>query len=449
VIVTDVEPLPPAEAAWRASGGARPTWLCLPGTADPPAALAIGVGHDVVACDPVAVVRAGPGGGLAALDRLEVEWQRARARWASGRPEVPIGVAALSYELGRSFEPVLGPSRHASQWPEVDVCFYDALWIRDARNGRARIVAATEEARRALVARLSTAPSARRRDGAGAARARGAGLAPLEPPEAHLAGVAAVLDYIHAGDVYQVNLARRLHALLDPTDPLGLGLFARLRDGAPAPHALWLADAETGRAIVGNSPERLLRADGRGAIETFPIKGTRSRAVDPEADRRAAAELRTSTKDAAEHAMIVDLERNDLGRVCEVGSVHVAALGALVSLPTVHHLVSRVAGRLRPDVDLSALLRATFPGGSITGAPKIRAMQIIDELEPGPRGPYCGATGWLGAAGDLDLAVAIRTARLEPGGLTLWTGGGVVADSTPASELAETTTKAAAFALVL
>jgi anthranilate/para-aminobenzoate synthase component I len=144
--------------------------------------------------------------------------------------------------------------------------------------------------------------------------------------------------------------------------------------------------------------------------------------------------------------MIVDLERNDLGRVCRPGTVEVAGLARLVSLPTVHHLESTVRGVLRPGVGLAALLEATFPGGSITGAPKRRAMQIIDELETGPRGVYTGATGWLGAAGDLDLAVAIRTATLRQGRLELSVGGGIVIDSTPEGELAETEVKARAFA---
>jgi para-aminobenzoate synthetase component 1 len=143
--------------------------------------------------------------------------------------------------------------------------------------------------------------------------------------------------------------------------------------------------------------------------------------------------------------MIVDLERNDLGRVCETGSVAPVDLFQPLALPTVHHLVSTVRGRLRPEVGLPELLAATFPGGSITGAPKLRAMQIIDELEPARRGPYTGATGWLGAAGDLDLAVAIRTAWVRGGALTVWVGGGVVADSDPEAELDETRVKAEAF----
>jgi anthranilate/para-aminobenzoate synthase component I len=152
-----------------------------------------------------------------------------------------------------------------------------------------------------------------------------------------------------------------------------------------------------------------------------------------------------SAKDRAEHVMIVDLERNDLGRVCRTGSVRVDELMRLCALPTVFHLVSTVRGRLRADVGLEALLRATFPGGSVTGAPKRRAMEIIDELEPARREIYTGATGWLGAAGDLDLAVAIRTATVTAGRLSLWVGGGIVADSDPAAEWEETEVKARAF----
>jgi len=177
-------------------------------------------------------------------------------------------------------------------------------------------------------------------------------------------------------------------------------------------------------------------------VETRPIKGTRPRGDGRARDAALAAELEADAKERAEHVMIVDLERNDLGRVAAIGSVTVQAYARVESHPTVHHLVSSVAGRVRPDVGLAQLLRATFPGGSITGAPKRRAMQIIDELEPAARGPYTGATGWLGAAGDLDLAVAIRTALVSGGRLSLSIGGGIVADSTPEGEYEETLVKA-------
>jgi anthranilate/para-aminobenzoate synthase component I len=274
-------------------------------------------------------------------------------------------------------------------------------------------------------------------------------LQPLEPPGRHLQAVARVQDYLRAGDAYQVNLARRLGATCRSANPLidppGLALFTKLQAESPAPHALWLADTEAGRALIGNSPERFLKLDTRGEIVTEPIKGTRPRASGP-ADEAWARHLVADPKDHAEHVMIVDLERNDLGRICQTGSVVVEDPLRLLPLPSVFHLVTTVRGRLRPGVELPEILRAYFPGGSITGAPKIRAMEIIDELEAACRGPYTGATGWLGAAGDLDLAVAIRTATLEGEWLTLWVGGGVVVDSTPEGELEETTVKARAFA---
>jgi para-aminobenzoate synthetase component I len=264
-------------------------------------------------------------------------------------------------------------------------------------------------------------------------------LAAADPEAQHLAAVARVLEYVRAGDVYQVNLARRLTAAVHAGGgPLGWAAMQRLEADSPAPHALWLCDQAAGRALLGNSPERFLRVTSDRRIETRPIKGTRARG--------GAATLAASAKDRAEHVMIVDLERNDLGRVCETASVRVESLLRPVALPTVDHLVSTVAGRLREGAGLPEILRATFPGGSVTGAPKIRAMEIIDELEPARRGPYTGATGWLGAGGDLDLAVAIRTALVDDGRLTLWVGGGVVADSVPEEELAETEIKARAFA---
>jgi para-aminobenzoate synthetase component 1 len=269
----------------------------------------------------------------------------------------------------------------------------------------------------------------------------------MEPPERHLQGVRRILEYLRAGDAYQVNLARRLAASLPAHAPAGWALFARLQADSPAPHALWLG-SEDGSCLVGNSPERFLRVLADGQVETRPIKGTRPRAAAHPAEDPAAAALARDPKDHAEHLMIVDLERSDLGRVCLPGSVAVAGFARTVSLATVHHLVSTVRGQLRPDLSLLDLLRATFPGGSVTGAPKIRAMEIIDELEPAGRGPYTGATGWLGAAGDLDLAVAIRTALVRDGRLVLWVGGGIVADSVPEDELRETEVKARAFALL-
>jgi para-aminobenzoate synthetase component 1 len=415
VIVAAAPPLDAAGAARRAGQGTGPVWLVSAGDED------LAVTREIVACDPVRVVRGG-------VEELEEAWREERAAWRAG-PGVPIGIGYLGYDLGRRFERVRGP-RYASDWPELEFRFYDALWVRQA--DRTELWARDEAAAARLAARLA-APLEDEPVGAVLGP-----LADLDPPADYLAGVARILAYLRAGDVYQVNLARRLVATLLPAPgPLGWALFARLQAESPAPHALWFADADA--CLVGNSPERFLRVGADGAIETRPIKGTRPRGAD-------ATELARAPKDLAEHVMIVDLERNDLGRVCQTGSVEVAGFARTLSLPTVHHLVTTVRGRLRPGVGLEELLRATFPGGSITGAPKIRAMEIIAELERAARGPYTGATGWLGAAGDLDLAIAIRTALVRGRELTLWVGGGIVADSLPDDELRETIAKSAAFA---
>jgi para-aminobenzoate synthetase component 1 len=254
----------------------------------------------------------------------------------------------------------------------------------------------------------------------------------------HMARVERVRDYLAAGDAYQVNLARRHVArIAAPGD--ALAVYAALAAVAPAPYgALLEADGVT---VISGSPERFLAADA-ARVETRPIKGTRPRV--PGGD----AELAASEKDAAEHLMIVDLERNDLGRVAETGSVRVDQLGYVVELPALYHKVSRVSAAPRAGTGYAALLRAAFPGGSITGAPKVRAMQIIDELEPARRGPYCGALGYFAPTG-CELAIAIRVGVIAGGELRVHVGGGIVADSDPAAELAETEVKLAGWRAAL
>jgi para-aminobenzoate synthetase component 1 len=255
----------------------------------------------------------------------------------------------------------------------------------------------------------------------------------------HMARVERIRDYLAAGDVYQVNIARRHVArITSPGD--ALALYRALADVAPAPYgALLEADGVT---IVSGSPERFLASTG-DRIETRPIKGTRPRIPG------GAEELAAADKDAAEHLMIVDLERNDLGRVAETGSVRVDELGYVVELPALYHKVSRVSAKPRAGLGYGSLLRAMFPGGSITGAPKIRAMELIDELEPVRRGPYCGAFGYFGPAGAFDLAIAIRIGVLTANELRVHVGGGIVADSDAAAELAETDVKAAGWVAAL
>ncbi len=430
MIAVPAAALAPDEAARRAASQPGAFWLTVP------AADGVGVARDLVGTAPVEIVSRRAADGDDGLEALEAAWAAARAGWAATgappEPGVPAAVGWLSYELGRR---LVGLPAAPAVWPTLEFHFHDAIWAREGEGG-ATILARDAAAAARLASVLASSPPAI------AAPAVG----PLGPDAADgvfLAGVARILDYLRAGDAYQVNLSRRLSAPCGSGDPTRLA--AALRARAPAPQAAFIAAADGG-AVIGNSPERFLAVDTAGRVETRPIKGTRARGVTPAADRAVAAALMAAAKDRAEHVMIVDLERNDLGRVCRTGSVAIAALAQLVSLPTVHHLVSTIHGALRPDVGLAALLRATFPGGSITGAPKRRAMQIIDELEPSPRELYTGATGWLGAAGDLDLAIAIRTALLRAGRLTLSVGGGIVADSTPAAELDETISKARAFA---
>ena len=431
MIAVDAEPLAPAEAARRAAAHPGAFWLS--GPSRDGAAIA----RDWVGAGPIAIARGAEIGDLAGLERA---WTSARAVWAEAGDApagVPLAVGWISYELGRRLVGLApaAPSRAGGFDGLFGFHFYDAVWSRVAGGGP-RIFARDAAAAQRLQERLAR-PALARAPKLGA-------LEPVHPERLFLDGVGRVLDYLLAGDAYQVNLSRRMRAQAASGDPIALAELLRAR--APAPHAAFIAAPDgAGGAILGNSPERFLALDPDGRVETRPIKGTRPRGHDAAADRAAAAELRASGKDRAEHVMIVDLERNDLGRVCRAGSVEVAAREQLVSLPTVHHLVSTIAGQLRPEVGLAGLLAATFPSGSVTGAPKRRAMQIIDELEPAPRGIYTGATGWLGAAGDLDLAVAIRTAVVGAGRLEVSVGGGIVVESVPEAELAETTVKARAF----
>ncbi len=254
--------------------------------------------------------------------------------------------------------------------------------------------------------------------------------------ESYEKAVRKILGHIASGDVYQVNLSQRFEGMLRiPPEELAL----RLLDLNPEPFSAFLSFGE--RAIVSSSPERFLRVHDR-AVEAWPIKGTRPRGKTPEEDKRFLEELLASDKDRAELVMITDLIRSDLGRVSATGSIRVPELRTAVSHSNVHHTLSRVTGRLRAEVDLADLLRATFPGGSVTGAPKIKAMKIIETLEPTARGPYCGAIGYIGVDGAMDLNIAIRTVLCEGGRMTFQVGGGIVAESSPPDEFDETHQKA-------
>jgi para-aminobenzoate synthetase component 1 len=336
-----------------------------------------------------------------------------------GPPE-PRVIGFFGYDLARVVEQLPGGPMLGADVPDLWLGAYDAV-VRCSR-GEHEVVGA-----RWLADALHTGPE---RPGIAPSLAD---LVADDDGDHHIARVQRILDYLASGDVYQVNLARRLVAKITaPGD--ALALYNALEAVAPAPYgALIEADGVT---VISGSPERFLASVG-DRIETRPIKGTRPRAPG------AAAELAAAEKDDAEHLMIVDLERNDLGRIAETSSVRVDELGYIVELPALYHKVSRVSAKPREGTGYAALLRATFPGGSITGAPKVRAMQLIDELEPARRGPYCGALGYFGAHGAFELAIAIRIGVLKSRELRVHVGGGIVADSDPRAELAETEVKAA------
>ena len=247
------------------------------------------------------------------------------------------------------------------------------------------------------------------------------------------AAVRQALEYIRAGDIFQVNLSQRFHAIANSVDPRTL--HQRLRQISPVPLGAFIPYGNW--AVVSASPELFYETRGR-KIYTRPIKGTRPRDPDPARDAELAQELAASAKDRAELTMIIDLERNDLGRICEYGTVQVTQPMTLESYAQVHHMVATVQGELRPGVAAADIMQAMMPGGSITGAPKIRAMQIIDELEKNRRSLYTGAIGYIGRNGRSAFNIAIRTLLVEDKKLSYQAGGGIVIDSDPATEYEET-----------
>jgi len=362
------------------------------------------------------------------------------------RPHVPAPVpfaggfvGYLGYDLCHFVERLPRTATDDLALPDMHLGLYDHVAAYDHAEGRWYAVTAGDDDGQAqrLDALLAAAERASPTATTDAARpASGGPITANFTRDAYLAAIRRAKDYIAAGDIFQVNLSQRFETALaiPPAE-----LYVRLRQANPAPFAAYLA-LDDGAAVLSSSPERFLRVVGRH-VETRPIKGTRPRGATPEDDRRLAAELLASAKDAAELTMIVDLERNDLGRVCDYGSVRVAEHKAIETYASVFHLVSTVVGTLHRDRDLVDLLKATFPGGSITGAPKIRSMQIIDELEPTQRSVYTGSIGYIGLDGTADLNIAIRTILVRGGRAYFQVGGGIVADSDPATEYQETLDK--------
>ncbi len=262
-------------------------------------------------------------------------------------------------------------------------------------------------------------------------------VTPQMTQEHYMGMVRRAKAYIRAGDIFQANLSQRLSAPIGDLDPFRL--YGVLREINPSPFAAFLD--LPGFQLVSSSPERLIRLHGR-VVDTRPIAGTRPRGKDARGDRAMSAELMTNEKERAEHIMLIDLERNDIGRVCDYGSVRVDELMVLEEYSHVIHIVSNVRGVLHERKDLFDLIRATFPGGTITGVPKVRCMEIIDELEPVRRGPYTGSVGYLGFNGDMDLNIIIRTFVIRDGMAHVQVGAGIVADSDPEREYHETLHKA-------
>jgi para-aminobenzoate synthetase component 1 len=445
--------------------------------------------YSFLMADPVAVVRskgvttecldASGAPRVCAGDALDVVRELLVAHSAEPIPALPPfqGGAAgyLAYDWGRVLERLPAPRFDDLAMPDVVLGVYDWVLAWDHDASRAWLIstglpetvagarAARAEARAVEVrARLSSTidtprleGSSRPVPGSGPGDESYRGLAPNFPAypvdeagsrvalrssfthQAYLDAVARVRDYIYAGDIFQANLSQRFEApLAEP--PWQLYRRLRTRNAAPFAAYMELPDA----AVLSASPERFLRVGVDGRVETRPIKGTRPRGLGPEHHAPLGQALTESAKDQAENLMIVDLMRNDLSRVCTPGSVRVPELFALERYATVHHLVSTVVGTLEPDHDALDLLRAAFPGGSITGAPKVRAMEIIAELEPSARGVYCGSIGYWSVTGALDTSIAIRTAIARGDRLYFSAGGGIVADSVPEQEYRETLDKA-------
>ncbi|HEY1076333.1 MAG TPA: aminodeoxychorismate synthase component I [Fontimonas sp.] len=348
----------------------------------------------------------------------------------------------LGYEAARWVEPQL-------QLPDSPHALPDALAVRC----RAAVIHDREQQLLHLISETGASGIARLRDDFEALR--GAAPDASQPwtatsindqaPERFTEGVVRILDWLRAGDVFQINLSRPWDARI-PDTVCPASLYRRLRQTNPAPFAGILRWGDS--AVISSSPERLLQIDGRTA-QTRPIAGTRRRGVDAAEDAQLRTVLLANLKERAEHVMLIDLERNDLGRVCEPGSIVVSELMALESYAHVHHIVSNVQGKLRSGLGPGAALRAVFPGGTITGCPKVRAMQIIAELEGEGRGPYTGSMGYLSRDGRMDSNILIRSLVWEAGRLRLRTGAGIVADSEPQAELEETRAKARGLLLAL
>jgi para-aminobenzoate synthetase component 1 len=425
--------------------------------------------YSFVAADPVAVVTCRGAGDRDPLAQVRELLAPHAVAPLPGLPPFQGGAAGyLAYDWARTLERVPPPRHDDLGVPHVVLGIYDWVLAWDHDASRAWLIStgmpeveATRRAaraadragavRRRLTPNPQLPPPNYARATAESPRLSAAPSFPVEPlwwqprvplrssfaHAAYIEAVRRVREYIFAGDIFQANLSQRFET---PLSEEPWAIYRRLRVKNAAPFAAYLEFPEL--TVLSASPERFLRVDTAGNVETRPIKGTRPRGVGPEHDAALGQALTESDKDRAENLMIVDLMRNDLSRVCAPGSVHVPELFAIEKYATVHHLVSTVVGTLAPGADALTLLHAAFPPGSITGAPKLRAMEIIAELEPPQRGVYCGSIGYWSVTGALDTSVAIRTAMAVGGRLYFGAGGGIVADSDPEQEYRETIDKA-------
>jgi anthranilate synthase component I len=410
-----------------------------------------------VYADRTEVVR--PGGAAERLPGAPLDALRARTAAFTAPPaEVPFTggwVGFFGWDLVRLIEPTLMPAlpRAVAAAPLAALGRFDTVVVFDHAHQRVLAIANEVEgevdraAAEAELDRVAAALTGEGGSGGVELPAEPLARAPLPPASLDGAGyqeaVRQAQEHIAAGDIFQVVLARRFAAR---TSAAPLALYRALRLVNPSPYMVLLELPEL--ALVGASPEMLVRVEGR-RIETRPIAGTRHRGGDPEEDARLAAELLADDKERAEHLMLVDLGRNDLGRVAAPGSVRVASFMEVERYSHVMHLVSSVVGELAPGCSALDALLACFPAGTVSGAPKVRAMEIVDTLEAAPRGPYAGAVGYLSFGGDMDTCITIRTLEVHGGEVAISAGAGIVADSDPASEQRETENKAAAMLAAL
>ena len=378
----------------------------------------------------------GPGDFLDAFDRLwRAQAVEATATTDDAPPFTGGWFVYLGYELVSEIEPTVAGIRHDPGLPVASATYFPAAIIIDHAQQRTLLVCAAERADELLPILQQDAQCSSATPG----NAVVAASVQEEEAGRFLEQVRRAQEYIRAGDVFQVNLSRRWRVRLRD-DVAAIELYRRLGSANPAPFAGFMTFAD-GRAFISSSPERLVEVRG-GLVRTRPIAGTHPRGADPEQDRQLSRELLRHPKERAEHVMLIDLERNDLGRVCRSGTVRVTEFMTLESYRHVHHIVSEVGGELRDDVTPAETIRAVFPGGTITGCPKIRCMQIIAELEQAPRGAYTGSMGYINRDGSLDMNILIRTLVQNGRDIDLRAGAGIVADSVPERELAETRAKA-------